>query len=115
MIESKIKSISPEYLEVYHSLVTDLAQFGGGREEDKFRHGKSFSNAYEFYMYAFFLGIKENRKVEIAEGDKTKKFWEINNWKPAELSDYLITVAIAVSEFDMSLAEQQDELELKSL
>ena len=50
---------------------------------------------YEFYVYAFFLGLARDLKIEITVEDKVKTFWEMENWKPKELIDYLLACAIA--------------------
>ena len=109
IIDKKLYKLNPVYLVEYENLIKSHSQFGGGATEDKFIQAKSFSSVYEFYIYAFFIGLYKNKKVEIISEDKTKSFWEMDNWKPKELVDYLIICAIAESEFDMVAIEQMDE------
>ena len=109
IIDKKLYKLNPVYLAEYEDLIRSHSQFGGGASENKFIQAKSFSNVYEFYIYAFFIGLYKNKKVEIISEDKTKSFWEMDNWKPKELVDYLIICAIAESEFDMVAIEQMDE------
>ena len=111
-LDQKIYKIKPVYLDEFDELIKRHSQFGGGASESKFVHAKSFSNVYEFYIYAFFIGLYNNVKVEIVGDDKTKTFWEMENWKPKELVDYLIVCAIAASEFDMVGIEQLDDSKL---
>jgi len=112
MLIEKIKSFSPRYHSEYDELVKSLAQFGGGRESDKFERAKFFSNAYEIYMYAFFIGLKFNKQYEILPEDKAKKFWEIKNWKPEELVNYMLLLALTKSQLDFNELEQLREEEL---
>ena len=109
IIENKLNKIKPAYLTEFHSLIETHSQFGGGATEDKFIQGKSFSNVYEFYIYAFFIGLYNNKKEDILKDDDTKTFYEMENWKPKELVNYLFACAIGESEFDMVGIENMDE------
>ncbi len=101
----KLHRMNPAYLSQFEDFIKSHCQFGGGAEKEKYTQARSFSNVYEFYIYAFFIGLYKNKKLEIIDGDQTKTFWEIGNWKPRELVDYLITCAIAESDFDMASYE----------
>lgn len=109
IVEKKFYGINPRYLAQHEALLKRFAQFGGGAEKEKFIKGRAFSNVYEFYMYAFFLGLYKNRAVEISEEDKLKDFWEIRNWQPSELVESLLVSAIAKSKFDMLLVQSLDK------
>jgi len=113
LVQERIYKINPAYLKDFDELVKVHSQFGGGGTDEKFSRGKSFSNAYEFYIYAFFIGLYRDEKKEILDDDNTKTFWEIENWKPRELTDYLIVCAIAESDFDMIMLEQMGEEDIK--
>jgi len=114
-VSEKLGNISPVYLAEFDELVKDLSQFGGqGSKGDKYLHSKAFSNAYEFYMYAFFIGLYRNTRLDILSEDKTTKFWEMNNWKPPKLMNFLLMCAIAESNFDMVGIEQMEENEVLS-
>ncbi|MDA8796903.1 hypothetical protein N9N10_00380 [Luminiphilus sp.] len=112
-IESKIGNLRPRYLSKFHSLVTSVTQFGGGAEEDRFITGKTFSSAYEFYIYCFFLGMASGERYTVVEEDEMQSFWELVNWKPKELRDQLISCAIAKSDFDMFATQFMDDEEVQ--
>ena len=112
-IEPKIGNLRPRYLSKFHSLVDSVTQFGGGAEEDRFITGKTFSSAYEFYIYCFFLGMASGERYTIVDDDESQSFWELVNWKPKELRDQLISCAIAKSDFDMFATQFMDEEEIQ--
>lgn len=109
MISQKLHNISPVYLAEFEELIKDHSQFGGGAKGNKYIHAKTFSNVYEFYMYAYFIGLYKGLKEEIVVDDRTVKFWEMNHWKPKDLVDYLLMCAIEESDFDMVGIEQMDD------
>lgn len=109
ILEEKISRISPIYLAEFDDLIKTHSQFGGGSEDEKYVKGRSFSNVYEFYMYAFYIGLSIGETVDILSGDNTKKFWELENWKPKNLTQHLVACAITVSNFQMNEVEQQDD------
>jgi len=111
-IEKKLYKINPVYLSDYEDMIKSHAQFGGGAADTKFTGGKSFSNVYEFYIYAFFIGLYKGLKQELVDDDKTKTFWEMESWKPRELVDYLLVCAIGQSKFDMIKIEKADDQEV---
>lgn len=108
-ISEKIRKIKPGYLPQFDDFVKKVAQFGGGSDTDKYVKVKSFSNAYEVYIYAYFLGLYTSNKFDLTDDDKLKTFWEMENWKPIELVDSIITCAIATSDFDMLNIENGNE------
>lgn len=111
-VYEELKKINPVYLTEYEKLIKSHAQFGGGAADQQFVHAKSFSNVYEFYIYAFFIGLYKNVTVEIISEDKTNTFWAMENWKPKDLVDYLFTCLIGESDFDMVRIEQMNESEI---
>lgn len=76
MLEKKLGNLRPGYLLRFEELIRQNAQFGGGAEEDKYKKARSFSNVYEFYVYAYFLGLKKTFRLEIASTDTVKDFWK---------------------------------------
>lgn len=114
LLERKIKKMRPGYLTRFDALVKRFSQFGGGAEADKYIGGHGFSNAYEFYTFAFFIGLYAQRPMDLSPHDKLEDFWEIENWKPLVLTDQLIACAIAESDFDMIGVENFDESEIVS-
>lgn len=111
-VEKKLGNISPRYLARFEDLVCSLSQKGGGKGSEKYTTGRSFSNVYELYLYAFFLGVKNKVQCEITDDDKTEKFWEVVNWKPAGVRDQFIACAIALSDFDMASVEHMNTAEI---
>lgn len=109
VVEKKILRINPSYLAVFDEFIKHHSQFGGGAASDKYVEGRAFSNVYEMYIYAYFLGIYNGTKLDIVPQDDTRTFWEMENWKPRELVKYLISCAIAKSDFDMVAIEHADE------
>lgn len=112
MIESKFFKINPRYKDTHKDLLIRYAQFGGGAEVDKFVNSRSFSNTYEFYIYAFFIGLNRDVRSEVLPEDKSSTFWEIENWKPKTLVNYLLSCSIAKSDFDMVNIEYMNEFEI---
>lgn len=71
----KWKTQIPKYDQQFSKhLFEPLTKKGGGSERSKVDLGKHFSNNYELYMYAFFLGLYNNEFIPIAEGSKKVDF-----------------------------------------
>ena len=112
IVETKIYNITPGYLAKYDEMIKGFTQFGGGAKEEKYVQGKAFSNTYEFYMYAFFLGLYKNNVSDLHPDDELKKFWKIEDWKPREMADHLLACALTKSDFDMVAVENYTESEV---
>lgn len=111
-VEKKIYNLNPRYLSEYENLLKRFAQFGGGADDERYIQGRSFSNVYEFYIYAFFIGLYKNEFLDLTENDSYKTFWEVKNWQPKELVDALLACAIAKSDFSMNDIEVMQESDL---
>jgi hypothetical protein len=116
---NSLKNKSPKYLSVYNNIIDRFTLKQGGRrgtssEEQKFEQSKYFSTKYEVFMYAIVLGLKNNYPLALHEGAKKEDFWEISNWKPKELVDYIIMCLITESDIDLNKLEQIDEEELST-
>lgn len=109
LLKKRINSFRPKFLQSFEPIISRYAQYGGGSKEDKFNRGKAFANVYEFYIYAFFIGLAKNKSLELTPEDTAKDFWEMENWKPADLTEQLIICAIAESGFDMNAVENMDK------
>ena len=112
--ESKIGNIAPNFVDRFEGLVKSLSQFGGGSEGARYTSGKSFSNAYELYTYAFFLGLASKRTYEMIPEEKKSKFMEIKHWKPTALKDQLLACAIGETELDLfqlQFAEEESQVQ----
>lgn len=75
-----------------------------------------FGPLYELYVYAFYLGLKIDSRIELASGSNAKKFVEIAGWKQASpLIDFLLLTIFSRSEeigFDWNDLEDMEEKEL---
>ena len=109
LIEKKLYKMNPVYLTKYEEFIRDHSQYGGGSNDEKYRQAKTFSNVYELYIYAFFTGLRRSARVTIYPEDNSKTFWEIENWKPRDLVDWLIACALAESSVDMNRLEIENE------
>lgn len=114
LVEKKIKKMRPGYLSRFDGLVRRFSQFGGGAEADKYIGGHGFSNAYEIYTFAFFIGLYAKRSMDLSPDDKLEDFWELENWKPVELTYQLLSCAMSESDFDMVGIEHFDESAISS-
>ena len=112
IVERKIYKMRPGYLTRFDTLVKRFSQFGGGAEDNKYVDGHGFSSAYEFYTFAFFIGLYANERMDLAPEDKLVDFWEIENWKPLTLTKQLLACALAESEFNMVDVENYDEAQV---
>jgi len=108
-VEKKIYKLKPGYLAEFEELLKRYAQFGGGADESKYIHGRSFSNVYEFYMFAFFIGLHKDIPMDLSDDDSLKGFWEMENWKPKEMVDHLVACAFARSDFNMLAVQEYDD------
>ena len=108
----KWKTKIPKYNEVFRAeLFNSLSTTGGGTELKKYNLGKHFSNNYEFYMYAFFLGLYKNEYKPIEEEAKKVDFSHaIQNWGNktnmvgrkdfSKLQEYIFTALVAKTDID---------------
>lgn len=111
-IEKKMYKMRPGYLTRFEGLLRRYAQFGGGADDDRYTQGRSFSNVYELYAYAFFIGLYKDVPMDLSDDDELKSFWEIENWRPREMIDHILACALARSDFDMLAIEQKSESEV---
>ena len=71
----KWKTQIPKYDQEFSKpLFEPLSKKGGGSEKSKTDLGKHFSNNYELYMYAFFLGLYNDEFLPIPDGSKKVDF-----------------------------------------
>ena len=119
----KWKTKIPKYSEEFRELLFDsLTKKFGGSEKTKVDFGKHFSNNYELYMYAFFLGLYNEEYLPIPE--KTKKvdfshhiqFWgsktnRIDRKDFTNLQENIFTALVAKSEIDFIALEKGEVTE----
>lgn len=112
-ISQRIQNLDLRYLVEFQPLFDDLTQYGGaGSKDEIYIQSKAFSNAYEFYIYSFFVGLHKNKKEEILMSDNSKTFWEMSGWKHKELANYMLMCAITDSNFDMVAIENMEDNEV---
>lgn len=106
---------SPEYAMQYRDLIDAVAVIGGDHDDvdKKQQSGRFFSNIYEFYMYAAFLGLSKDYKIPITEGTKKMRFLPIRDWKPNDLVKFLTMSLIAKSDIDLITIEDLEENEVE--
>lgn len=114
----KWKTKIPKYNAEFQSTLFDsLSKKGGGSEKTKVNLGKHFSNNYELYMYAFFLGLYNNELVPIPEKAKREDFnHAIQHWGSKSnrldrkdftvLQEFMYSAVIAKTDIDLILLEK---------
>lgn len=118
----KWASQPPKYDKIFEPLFDKLARKGSGTEEGKDDAGKIFSNNYELYIYAFFIGLYLNKKTPI-DGEKIDFSHEIKHWGKKGrqfdrkdytiLQQYMFMATVAKSEVDFIELENAEESEIK--
>lgn len=109
----KWKTRIPKYDESFRSLLFDpLSKKYGAEGEKKDNLGKTFSNNYELYMYAFFLGLYNQEYVPINPDSKKVDFSHaIQHWGSktniltrkdfTKLQEYIFVALIAKTDIDL--------------
>lgn len=106
------KITTPKYDKRFREPIFDtFSKKGGGSEQAKKSLGKHFSNNYELYMYAFFLGLYNNKYIEIPEDAERVDFSHaIQYWGSkskmdrkdfTNLQEYMFMALLAKTDFDM--------------
>ena len=114
----KIKDRAPEYDSAYEVLISKFTVLQGGRagtalESASWEQGKYFSTKYEIYMYAAFLGLKNDYRLAMKPNSDKSKFIEIKSWQPSDLAEYLIMSVFAKSEINFNELEDKDDKEVE--
>jgi len=112
--KTRIPKFTDEFRE---TLFDSLSRKFGGSEKAKVDLGKHFSNNYELYMFAFFLGIYNDEYIPIP--DKTKKvdfshhiqYWgskgtRLERKDFTNLQDYMYAALIAKTDIDFVALEK---------
>ncbi len=106
------KNQIPKYSEEFRTTLFDpLSKKFGGSEKGKIDLGKHFSNNYELYIYAFFLGLYNEEYLPIADNTKKVDFsHEIMHWGSkgtrllrtdfTVLQEYIFTSLVVKSQLD---------------
>lgn len=117
---STIKSKKPRYLAEYKNLVETFTPQQGGKSgtvsaENIVQFGKTFNSEFQMYMYATILGIHNDYKIIIENKKDTCDFWEMKNWKPSEVVDYIIMMVIQKEGIDLLRLAKETEEEVSSV
>jgi hypothetical protein len=124
--KTRVPRYSAEFRE---SLFDPLSKKGGGSEAKKTDLGKHFSNNYELYTYAFFLGLYSNEFAPIPEGTSKDDFGHpIQYWgskgvrldrkDSTIIQEYIFAALIAKSDLDLVQLEKgeiSEEAAIKKL
>ena len=114
----KWKTRIPKYDEEFREPLFDsLSKKFGGSEKMKIDLGKHFSNNYELYMYAFFLGLYNDEFLPIPENAKKVDFsHHIQYWGSKGnrldrkdftlLQEYIFAALVAKTDFDFMALEK---------
>ncbi len=78
-----------------------------------------FGPLYELYVYAFYIGLRIDSRIELPSGSNAKKFYEIGGWKKnTPLIDFLLLTIFSRSEeigFDWNELEDMDQEGVESV
>ena len=112
------KTKIPNYDEQFReSLFDAISRKFGGSEKTKVDLGKNFSNNYELYLYAFFLGLFNNEFVPIPDTSKKVnfnhaiQFWGSKGTRYERkdftiLQEYIFAALIAKTDVDIMALEK---------
>jgi hypothetical protein len=102
----------PKYDLKYENLMTGFARKGaihlGEAQEKAYDLGKFFNTQYEFYIYAFFIGLYTKNPIPLGDNEG-KGFIEIRSWRPDDLVRYMLMCLFTKAEFDWNELEDMDD------
>jgi hypothetical protein len=108
---------TPRYSMKYRRLIEGFARKGAidyhELGEKSYDLGKFFTNFYEFYVYAAFIGLYTNNPIPIQDGEETNTFsvpmrdWISNN--SAQTVQYLWMTMFVKSELDFNELEDMEQ------
>jgi hypothetical protein len=116
----RFKTREPKYDEQFRAPLFDtLTKKFGGSESSRADYGKHFSNNYELYIYAFFLGLynKEFQPIP-STSNKVDFSFAIQNWGSkgtrigrkdfTAIQEYIFSALVAESDVDLIGLEKGD-------
>lgn len=120
--KTKIPGFNPEFKETLFKKFTD---YGASSDDKRNVHGKLYENAYELYIYAYFLGLYKNEFVPLSESIQKVNFnHAIENWGRkgnrllrkdfSILQEFIFSSLIAKSEIDF-IALEKNEIDLEKV
>ncbi len=113
LLLEKIESKTPHYPDIYRDMIDSLSRkkelsSSDQTDEEQVAKGKVFGTYYECYMYAVILGIKANNRLAFNRAEGTK-FLSIGEWKPKQITQYLIMSLLAIVDFQFEMIENLNE------
>lgn len=114
----RFKTREPKFDEQFKSTLFDtLTKKYGGSESSRADYGKHFSNNYELYIYAFFLGLYNNELIFIpATANKVDFSHAIQHWGSkgnrigrkdfTAIQEYIFSALIAKTDIDLIALEK---------
>lgn len=114
-IKAALLKKEPRFPAKFEYLFESFCRKFGGSEEERLNKAKAFRTFYEFYMYAFFHGLRNEMRIKYLDRGKELSKTNVSNiqmWKPIELRDYLITCAMAEENTPLMEYERMTEEEI---
>lgn len=112
---------SPRYSMQHRKLIEDFARKGAidyhEKKEKSYDLGKFFTNFYEFYIYAAFIGIYTDNPVPLSKEFETDTFsvpmrdWTSNESAP--IVRYLWMTTIVKSQLDLNVLEDMEDKDVE--
>lgn len=112
---------TPRYSMKHRKLIESLARKGAidyhEKTEKSYDLGKFFTNFYEFYIYAAFIGLYTKNPVPLSPDYETNTFkvpmreWTSNDAMP--VVKYLWMAVLTTSEIDLNALEDMDTKEIE--
>ena len=112
---------TPRYSMKHRRLIEGFARKGAinyhEKAEKSYDLGKFFSNFYEFYLYAAFIGLYVNNPVPISDEEDSDNFrvpmrdWNSNG--AGQTVQYLWMAMFVKSDLDMNLLEDMEQKDVE--
>ncbi len=84
----------PKYLAKYYNLMETISNKGSVNGGDYIKFGPFFQT----YMYSFMIGYHLGQCNTIKGSGETRDFAPLGQWKPAELTDFILMLVLSESE-----------------
>ncbi len=112
---------NPKYSMKHRKLIEGFARKGAidyhEISEKSYDLGKFFTNFYEFYIYASFIGLYTNNPIPITDGEETNTFkvlirdWNSNN--SGQAVQYLLMSLLVKSKVDFNALEDMEQKDVE--
>lgn len=111
---TKLLRKRPRYAEHYEYLFTNYSRKGGGSEQDRLDKEKIFAKNYELFIYAFFLGLRHDKKIPLPINERSdSNVLTIEEWKPNVVRDYLVACTLVADGTPFRTYDFMEESEAK--